>query len=82
VTEAGSAGERSNRSHKGTRDRRPTMADIARHVGVSRPLVSIVVRGADGPSEAARLRVFEAVAELGCRRTRRPTECAAGTPDA
>ena len=33
------------------------MADIARHVGVSGPLVSIVVR----------LRVFEAVAELGHR---------------
>ena len=30
------------------------MADIARHVGVSRPLVSVVVRGADGASEAAR----------------------------
>jgi DNA-binding LacI/PurR family transcriptional regulator len=51
----------------GARDRRPTMADIARHVGVSRPLVSIVLRGADGASEATRERVLSAAAELGYR---------------
>ena len=49
------------------RERRPTMADIARHVGVSRPLVSIVLRGAEGASEATRERVLNAAAELGYR---------------
>jgi DNA-binding LacI/PurR family transcriptional regulator len=43
------------------------MADIARHVGVSRPLVSIVLRGVDGASEATRQRVLAAAAELGYR---------------
>jgi DNA-binding LacI/PurR family transcriptional regulator len=43
------------------------MADIARHVGVSRPLVSIVLRGAEGASEATRQRVLQAAAELGYR---------------
>ena len=43
------------------------MADIAKHVGVSRALVSIVFRGADGASEATRRRVLEAAAELGYR---------------
>ncbi len=43
------------------------MADIARHVGVSRPLVSIVLRGVDGASEETRRRVLEAAAELGYR---------------
>jgi DNA-binding LacI/PurR family transcriptional regulator len=43
------------------------MADIARHVGVSRPLVSIVLRGVDGASDATRERVLQAAAELGYR---------------
>jgi DNA-binding LacI/PurR family transcriptional regulator len=51
----------------GGRGRKPTMADIARHVGVSRALVSIVFRGADGASEATRRRVLEAAEELGYR---------------
>lgn len=41
------------------------MADIARHLGVSRQLVSIVLRDMPGASEATRVRVKSAAAELG-----------------
>jgi DNA-binding LacI/PurR family transcriptional regulator len=43
------------------------MADIANHLGVSRALVSIVLRGAEGASDATRQRVLETAAELGYR---------------
>lgn len=49
------------------RDRRPTMADVAAKVGVSRALVSIVFRGAEGASESTRQKVLEAAAEIGYR---------------
>ncbi|MCM0620857.1 LacI family DNA-binding transcriptional regulator [Nocardioides bruguierae] len=43
----------------------PTMADVARHLGISRQLVSIVMRDAPGASEETRARVREAARELG-----------------
>jgi len=45
--------------------RQPTMADIAAHLGVSRQLVSIVLRNMPGASQATRERVLKAAAELG-----------------
>jgi LacI family transcriptional regulator len=46
---------------------RPTMQDIADRVGVSKALVSLVIRKAAGPSEDTRQRVFAAAEELGYR---------------
>ena len=43
----------------------PTMADIATHLGISRPLVSIVLRGAPGARPETRERVLQAARELG-----------------
>lgn len=45
--------------------REPTMADIADHLGVSRQLVSIVLRDMPGASDESRARVKEAARELG-----------------
>ena len=45
--------------------RQPTMADIAAHLGVSRQLVSLALRGAPGASEETRRRVRDAARELG-----------------
>ncbi|KAB2350414.1 LacI family transcriptional regulator [Actinomadura rudentiformis] len=47
--------------------RPPTMADIAAHLGVSRQLVSLVMRDAPGASKETRRRVREAAEELGFR---------------
>lgn len=45
--------------------REPTMADVAAHLGVSRQLVSIVLRDMPGASQETRERVTEAARELG-----------------
>jgi DNA-binding LacI/PurR family transcriptional regulator len=45
--------------------REPTMADIANYLGISRQLVSIVLRGMPGASEETRARVRQAAQDLG-----------------
>jgi DNA-binding LacI/PurR family transcriptional regulator len=47
--------------------RRPRLEDVAADVGVSTASVSLVLRGAAGPSAATRERVLEAAARLGYR---------------
>ena len=51
-------------------DHRPRLADVAARVGVSTASVSLVLRGAPGPSAETRRRVIEAAAELGYRADR------------
>lgn len=45
----------------------PTMADVADHLGVSRQLVSLVLRDQPGPSARTRERVRKAASDLGYR---------------
>ncbi len=47
------------------RGRRPTMGDVAKAAGVSRPLVSIVMRDAPGASDATREKVLKIADEMG-----------------
>lgn len=57
---------------------RPTIYDVARAAGVSKSLVSLVLRGADGVSPASRAAVEQAIRELGYRPSRAATALAAG----
>ena len=50
--------------------RRPTMEDVAAAAGVSKGLVSMVLNGAQGPSEATRRRVLDVAGSLGYRSNR------------
>jgi DNA-binding LacI/PurR family transcriptional regulator len=50
-----------------SRDRRPTLADVAARAGVSTALVSIVMRDVPGASVATRERVRRAAEEIGYR---------------
>ena len=54
-------------AQRGPAKRRATLADVAAHAGVSRALVSIVIRDAPGASAATRERVMRAAHELGYR---------------
>ena len=52
---------------RSTPRRRPTLADVAAHVGVSTTLVSLVMRDVPGASPANRERIRRAAEELGYR---------------
>jgi len=58
------------------RDQRPTIYDVAERAGVSKSLVSLVLQGSPGVSEARRTAVLAAIAELGYRPNRAATELA------
>ena len=49
------------------RGRRPTLDDVAARAGVSRAMVSMVLRGVTGSREATRERVLAAATEIGYR---------------
>jgi DNA-binding LacI/PurR family transcriptional regulator len=51
-------------------DQRPRLGDVAARAGVSTASVSLVLRGAPGPSAATRERVLAVAAELGYRADR------------
>lgn len=53
-----------------TPSKRPTLGDVAASVGVSKALVSLVLRDAPGPGAQTRARVLEAAAALGYRSNR------------
>lgn len=56
-----SAGAGRSRAH----GMRPTMADVAQAAGISTALVSIVMRGVSGASDATRSRVLQLAEEMG-----------------
>jgi DNA-binding LacI/PurR family transcriptional regulator len=62
----GMDGARTRGRNKGS-SRLPTMQDIADHLGVSRQLVSLVLRDVPGPSAESKERILAAASELGYR---------------
>jgi len=62
----------------GPTGKRPTLEDVAARAGVSRALVSIVMRGVAGASTETRERVMEAAAEIGYRADARARLLASG----
>ena len=57
---------------------RPTIYDVAHAAGVSKSLVSLVLRGSDRVSDASRLAVERAIEDLGYRPSRAAADLAAG----
>jgi DNA-binding LacI/PurR family transcriptional regulator len=61
--------------------RRPTIIDVAARAGVSKSLVSMVLRGDPGPSAASRATVLAAAQEIGYTPNRAAAILAAGRTD-
>jgi DNA-binding LacI/PurR family transcriptional regulator len=58
-------GDRASDGVSGEPARLPTMADVAARAGVSRQLVSLVIRGEPGPSAESRAAILAAAEEIG-----------------
>jgi hypothetical protein len=61
--------------HGETNGRRPTIRDVAERAGVSKSLVSLVMRGEPMVREEKRRRVHQAANELGYRTNMRRVHC-------
>ena len=72
MKERSGSGERSqvprgDDTSSGSGERKPTILDVARRARVSKSLVSMVIRGDEGVSDARRRAVLEAITALGYR---------------